>query len=154
MSASTGYLLDTNIVLHFTRANSPVAAGVEQQFHLTTTPFRPAICEVTVAEMWAFALSKSWGQTRKELLKRTINELLIIPIGDTRIHQRWAELRSDALKKGSAIQHDHNDMWIAATAHIAGLTLLSTDVSAFLPLRGTEWLNVEVLDPKTGLTIP
>jgi predicted nucleic acid-binding protein len=154
MSAAKGYLLDTNIVLHLTRANSPVAAAVEQQFQLGASPFRPAICEVTVAEMWAFAMSRSWGQTRKDHLKRTINDLLVIPIGDSRIHQRWAELRSDSHQKGSAIQHDHNDIWIAATAHVAGLKLLSTDGAAFQSLRGTGWVDVEVLDPKTGLIVP
>jgi predicted nucleic acid-binding protein len=153
MSASKGYLLDTNIVLHFTRASSPVAIAVEQQFQLTASAFRPAICEVTIAEMWAFAMSRSWGESRKDLLKRTINDLLVIPIGDSRIHQRWAELRTDSLQKGSSIQHDHNDLWIAATAHVAGLTLLSTDVKAFLPLRATPWLDVHVLDPKTGQTL-
>lgn len=45
-------------------------------------------------------------------------------------------------------------VWIAATAHTAGLKLLTTDGSAFLPLRGSEWLHVEVLDPKTGIIVP
>jgi hypothetical protein len=65
-----------------------------------------------------------------------------------RIHQRWAELYSHARNNGMAIQHDHNDVWIAATAHVAGLKLLSTDCAAFPPLRRTAWVNVVVLDPK------
>jgi predicted nucleic acid-binding protein len=151
MSAPKGYILDTNIVLHFTRANSPVAAAVERQFQLSTSPFRPAICEVTIAEMWAFAQSLSWGQNRRELLKRTLSNFLIIPIGDTRIHLRWAELHSYSRDQGTALQNHANDIWIAATAHVAGLTLLSTDGSAFKPLRGSAWLDVEVLNPSTGL---
>jgi hypothetical protein len=55
MSATKGYLLDTNIVLHATRENSPLSKAVDTQFQLRTSPFRPAICEVTVAELWAFA---------------------------------------------------------------------------------------------------
>jgi hypothetical protein len=46
---------------------------------------------------------------------------------------------------GWAILHDKNDLWIAAT------TLLSTDKSAFHPLRDSNHLNVVLLDPKTGL---
>jgi predicted nucleic acid-binding protein len=65
------------------------------------------------------------------------NDLLVLPINDPHIHQRWAELYSYARDNGKAIQHDHNDVWIAATAHVAGLKLLSTDSAAFLPLRGT-----------------
>jgi predicted nucleic acid-binding protein len=70
------------------------------------------------------------------------------------VHDRWGELYSQARSKGLAIQHDHNDVWIAAAAHVSGLTLLSTDRAAFLPLRGTPWLDVVLLDPRTGLVAP
>ena len=39
-------------------------------------------------------------------------------------------------------------------AHVAGLQVLSTDGAAFLPLRGTPWVDVVVLDPKTGVIVP
>ena len=152
MSTAQGYLLDTNVVLHATREKSPVSLAVDTQFQLRASPFRPTICEVTVAELWSFA--QSWGEKRKELLKRTIGDLLILPISDPRIHLRWAELYSFARSNGMAIQHDHNDVWIAAVAHVAGLKLISTDVAAFLPLRGTAWVDVVVLDPKTGIIVP
>ena len=152
MSATQGYLLDTNIVLHATRENSSISTAIDTQFQLRNSPFRPAICEVTVAELWAFA--QSWGEKRKELLKRTIDDLLVVPISDARIHHRWAELCSFARSKGMAIQHDHNDVWIAAAAHVTGLQLLSMDGSAFLPLRETTWVDVVVLDPKTGIIAP
>ncbi len=152
MSAVQGYLLDTNIVLHATRENSPVQLAVNAQFRLRSSAFRPTICEVTVAELWSFA--ESWGAKRRELLMRMIGDLLVLPISDSRIHTRWAELHSFARSKGMAIQHDHNDVWISAVAHVAGLKLISTDVAAFLPLRGTPWVDVVVLDPKTGIIVP
>ena len=152
MSASQGFLLDTNIVLHATREKSPVSLAVDTQFQLRSSPFRPTICEVTVAELWAFA--RSWGEKRKELLRKVIGDLLVLPISDPRIHQRWADLYSHSRVNGMAIQHDHNDVWIAATAHVAGLKLLSTDNSAFLPLRGTKWVDVAVLNPNTGMVVP
>ncbi len=126
--------------------------AVDSQYQLRSSPFRPAICEVTVAELWAFA--QSWGEKRRELLKRVIEDFLILPIGDARIHHRWAELHSHARANGLSIQHDHNDMWIAATAHVAGMKVLTMDGAGFLPLRGTPWVNVDVLDPKTGLLVP
>jgi hypothetical protein len=46
-----------------------------------------------------------------------------------------------------------NDIWIAAVAGLSGLTLLSTDQAAFIPLRGTPWLDVIVLDAKTGAVL-
>lgn len=146
------YLLDTNIVLHATRKGSPVAAAVERQYGFNLLSIRPAVCEVTIGELWAFA--QSWGEPRRELLRRMIGDLLVIPIGRESIYMRWAELYSHARAHGFAIQQDHNDVWIAAVAHVAGLQLLSTDSAAFLPLRGTEWVDVVVLDPKTGIAVP
>lgn len=152
MGADVAYLLDTNVVLHGTRENSPFSAAVEAQFALTASRFRPAICEVTVAEMLAFA--RSWGEARRARLERVIDELLVLPIARREIHRRWAELHDHARTRGLPVQHGHNDLWIAATTHVAGLRLLSADGAAFLPLRGTEWLDVIVLDARTGLIIP
>src|ERR1017187_2262963 len=123
MSATQGYLLDTNIVLHATRENSSISTAIDTQFQLRNSPFRPAICEVTVAELWAFA--QSWGEKRKELLKRTIDDLLVVAMSDARVHNRWVEVYSFASAKGMVIQHDHNDVCIAAVAHVTGLQLLS-----------------------------
>jgi predicted nucleic acid-binding protein len=146
------YLLDTNVVLHATRENSPLSAAVEAQFDLTSAPFQPAICEVTIGELYAFA--QDWGERRRTLLERVISQLVVIPISDPRIHRRWGELYSYARESGLAIRSGHNDIWIAATAFVSNTTLLSTDAAAFLPLRGTAWLSVVVLDPHTGLVIP
>lgn len=146
------YLLDTNIVLHATRQGNPVAQAVEAQFHFSQLAIRPAVCEVTIAELWAFA--QSWGAHRRELLRIIVADLVVIPIAREAIHLRWAELYTHARAQGLAIQHDHNDVWIAATAHVAGLRVLSTDRAAFLPLRGTAWVDVVVLDPRTGAIMP
>lgn len=64
MALPVPYLLDTNVVLFATRQHSPAATAIEQQFGLKVSPFRPAICEVTVAELLAFA--ESWGQARRK----------------------------------------------------------------------------------------
>lgn len=147
-----GYLLDTNIVLHWTRATSPVAAEIERQFQLTASPFKPLICEVTLGEMLAFAKGRGWGGSRLARWKDVASRLTVVPIGDHRIHETYAELHSMAKKGGLPIQHDHNDLWIAAAARVTGARLLSTDAKAFLPLRNT--LDVVVLDAPTGVVLP
>lgn len=152
MPAAIPYLLDTNVVLFLTRQNSPVSAAIEQQFALRASPFRPAICEVTVAELLAFA--ESWGADRRKKLDEVIDELLVLPIGQRTIHAEWAKLKSLARSRGLAIQHDHNDIWIAATAKVAGLTVISSDAAAFRPLRDSRHVAVELIDPKTGLRLP
>ncbi len=152
MPAAIPYLLDTNVVLFATRQDSPASAAIEQQFGLRASPFRPAICEVTVAELLAFA--ESWGAARRKLLDEVIGEMLVLPIGQRTIHAEWAKLKSLARSRGLAIQHDHNDIWIAATAKVAGLTILSSDAAAFRPLRDQQQLAVEIIDPKTGMRLP
>ena len=147
---ASSYLLDTNIVLHATRQNSALSVAVDARFGLRQSPVHPAVCEVTIAELWAFARSRKWGDSRRHLLREAIDGMLVIPISFFGIHQRWAELYSYARANGLALQQDHNDMWIAAAAAISGLRLLSADKSAFLSLRGTSWLEVIVLDARTG----
>jgi len=150
MSAPLPYLLDTNVVLFATREGSAQAEAIDRQFGLRSSPFRPALCEVSVAELLAF--SQSWGERRRKLLDEVIDEHVVLPIGRREIHEEWARLKSHAKAKGLAIQHDHNDLWIAATARVAGLTVMSTDLAAFLPLRDT--LALELLDPQTGMRVP
>src|SRR5882672_648421 len=72
MDGARGYLLDTGVMLHATRENSPVAKAIDAQFGLRASRFRPAIREVTVGELLAFSLSNKWGEKRRELLRAKI----------------------------------------------------------------------------------
>lgn len=146
MNGSLGFLLDTSVVLHATRANSSVPGVIDAQFGLSTSRFRPAICEVSVAELLAF--SSHWGERRKALLKTQIEKTLLIPIGHPGVHQRWAEMSSALRSAGLTV--GQNDIWIAATASVAGMTLLTTDKD-FLAVQRVATLDVRVLDSKTGL---
>lgn len=148
MDSHRAYLLDTNIVLHWTREGSPVAEEIERQFKLSSSPFRPLICEVTLGEMLAFARGRSWGKARMEQWANIEERLTVVPIGRRTIFEKYADIHSDARTRGLPIQHDHNDMWIAATSQAIGTQLLSTDAKAFLPLRDT--YDVVVLDAHTG----
>lgn len=152
MSRPLPYVLDTNVVLFATRAGSPQALAIEQQFQLRSSPFRPALCEVSVAELLAFSRSNSWGDKRRQLLEEVIDQHVVLPIGRREIFAEWARLKSHARSKGWPIQNEDNDLWIAATASVAGLTVMSTDLKAFEPLRGL--LSLELLDAATGIRIP
>jgi tRNA(fMet)-specific endonuclease VapC len=148
MNGSLGFLLDTSVVLHATRANSPVPGVIDAQFGLSTSRFRPAICEVTVAELLAF--SSNWGERRKALLNTQIEKTLIIPIAHPGVHQRWAEISSALRSAGLTV--GQNDIWIAATASVAEMTLLTPDKD-YLAVQGVAGLDVRVRDSKTGLVL-
>lgn len=98
MAGAVPYLFDTNIVLITTRQGNPAAALIDQAFELRTSSFRPAVCEVTVAEMLAFA--QAWGAQRRRALDEVIEELIVLPITPRAVHVEWARLRSHAKDHG------------------------------------------------------
>jgi len=142
------FLLDTGVVLHATREGSPVSGALDQQFGLSASRFRPAICEVSVGELLAF--SRAWGERRRGLLQAQINKLLVIPISHPGIHENFASVKS-AMRSAGKPAGD-NDMWIASTALITGFTVLTVDHD-FLPLRDVCAVKVFLVDNRTGLRI-
>ena len=89
---------------------------------------------VAWGEILSLATRNGWGERRMSELDR-LNELfLITDIYDEKIIHRYAEI--DAFSEGrlqsnplgmSARNMGKNDLWIAATASVLGLTLLTTD---------------------------
>lgn len=144
------YLLDSGIVLLATRASS-VSKVIDAQFGLGTSSFRPAICEVSVGELLAFANSNHWGDKRKADLMERLKGSLILPISHPGVHQRWADMQSTL--QGVGITVGQNDIWIAATASVTGLTVLSTDKD-FKRLGKLGLVQAVVVDPNTGVVVP
>ncbi len=147
--SATAYLLDTGIVLLATRASN-TSKLIDSQFGLSASSFRPAVCEVSVGELLAFAKSHHWGDERKADLFERLKGSLILPISHPGIHQRWAEIQSTL--QGAGITVGQNDIWIAATASIVGLTVLSTDTD-FKRIATLGLVQAVVVDPKTGLVV-
>ena len=72
---TTRYLLDTNILLHWVRGSRQLAI-IEQQSQLSSSPFRPVICEVSLGEPRAFSKSLKWGTDKIEKLIRIAGEFV------------------------------------------------------------------------------
>lgn len=147
------YLLDTNVLLHWLRGSS-VCTTIDGQYGLTTSVFRPLVCEVTLGEIEAFAMSSKWGDARRQKLSEVQKKLVVIDLTDERIYRAFAEYSTLAKNNGFAIFHDKNDLWIAAAAKVSGATVLTTDAKGFKPLRDGKHLDAVVLDPKTGWPVP
>lgn len=144
------YLLDTGIVLLANRA-SHTSKVIDSQFSLSASSFRPAICEVSVGELLAFANANHWGAERNAELMGRLKSSLVLPISHPGVHQRWADMQSTL--QGAGITVGQNDMWIAATASVTGLTVLTTDKD-FKHLSARQLVQSVVVDPKTGLVVP
>ena len=147
--AGSAYLLDTGIVLLATR-QSAASKVIDAQFGLSASSFRPAICEVSVGELLAFANANHWGQPRKAILMDRLKNSLIVPISHPGVHQRWADTQTRL--QGAGVSVGQNDVWIAATASVTGLTVLSADKD-FAKLRALGLVQATVVDPKTGLVL-
>lgn len=152
MVPAPAFLLDTGVVLHATRQNSPVSKALDHQFGLSASRFRPAICEVSIGELLAFTMSPDkWGERRIEILKAQIRKALVIPISHPGVYQCYAEVASALRTSGKTI--GQNDIWIAAAAVTAGLTLLTTD-SGFRAVCSITKLELCLVDNRTGVRIP
>jgi len=143
------YLLDTTVLLHWTR-NSPQAQAIDTNFQLSSSPMRPLVCEVSLGEMMAFSLSRSWGEQKLRRLAELERHVVVVHISEPGVRRAYAELSTLAQSSGWSLFHGKNDLWVGAAAHAADAHLLTMDTD-FLPLRGRAGWQITVLDDKTGL---
>lgn len=129
------YLLDTNILLHYVR-NSKVWDFIEHHYFPKGITRHAVICGVSIGELYSLAITNRWQQAKRKQAKVLINTLEVLPVEPDIVRRRYAQI--DAFSKNrhkslrlpkpfSARNMGKNDLWIAATASVEGLPLLSTD---------------------------
>ena len=138
------FVLDTDIVLHYTRENSPVAAQVELDYGLLNSSFRPLVCAVTLGEMLSFA--KQFNQDRIDKLASILSGFLVIDINRKEVLTAYSEIHRFA-KSGTNI--GQNDLWVAATAMAMNATVLTTDRDLLRLPKGT--VKIVQVNSKTGV---
>lgn len=142
------YLLDTNVLILSVRG-STTGRTIVTQFGLTTS--RTALISVvTVGEMLAFGRKRKWGVARQSRLNAELQHLPRIDIHHPDILNAYAEL--DAFAESVGRSMGKNDLWIAATALVSGLTLLTNDADFDFLHPG--WIRRIRVDASTGLPIP
>lgn len=141
------FLLDSNLLLGFTR-EAPWAMRARTEFKLgdrETMVFTSAICR---GEILALAEKNGWGSDRRALLEQVLKGIPTLDINRPRILDAYA--RIDAWTHGKpvtspqsvpppkpAVSMNQNDLWLAATAHASGATLLSTDTDFYVDQQGS-----------------
>lgn len=124
MATAPGYLLDTNILLNLLRGN-PHGKWIATNYQLDKSLNHCLICVVTVGEMLSLARQFQWGQKKQQQLKDALDELVWIDINHPDILNAYAEIDHACLQRGKL--PGKNDVWIAATAKVTGVTLLTSD---------------------------
>jgi len=142
----TELLLDTSVILPFTRSASPVAQRIEEDYRISASTFRPLICVVTLGEVRAFA--RAWGEARTQLLTSVLANFAVVSIGRAEVIEAYAELHHLNLAQGLNI--GQNDLWIAAAAKSAGLPVLTSDRDLLGLPEGA--VGVIQVNAKTGST--
>lgn len=139
------YLLDTNILVHYVRG-STLQQYIELTHQLYLTSDVPLISYVTEAEIRSLSLQFGWGTTKRSQLGYLLATFRRVPIEEPRILEAYAEIDFYSVSQG--IELGKNDLWIAATAHVTGAILLTTDKD-FDHLDG-KFLQRIWIDPTMG----
>lgn len=127
------YLLDTNIIITYLR-DTNLTHRLESKLGLLSGAHNLLVSVVSIGEIRSIAKQNEWGEKKLTRLDEILNDFLIADINVETIIERYAEI--DAFSQGrlkrrpttlSARNMGKNDLWIAATASVFDLELLTTD---------------------------
>lgn len=144
------YLLDTNIIIIYSR-ESDIANKIEERFQLFDSQNNLAISVVTLGELDSIIKKLNLGERRKKKIEELLNKIAKIGINHLEIIEKYGDI--DAYSQGklksprggfSARNMGKNDIWIAATASVFDLTLVTTDKD-FDHLKG-QYINLTQID--------
>ena len=147
MSSDRGYILDTNVIVHLIR-NNELGRYINATYNLSDALQRAVISVVTIGEMYSLAEHRNWGQTKIKQLENILKEIVWIDINRNDILRAYGEIESATRRNGH--QLGKNDIWIAATANVTGMTLLTTDKD--FDHAHPKFINRIWIDPKSTHT--
>jgi len=118
------YLFDTNILVHLVRNDI-----TGQHIRSTYSPFlidpKPFVCTVSEGELRSLSLQWAWGKQKTNQMGFVLGYFRRVSIERPDVMQVYATI--DAFSQAKGIKMGKNDLWIAATSHVSGSRLLTTD---------------------------
>jgi tRNA(fMet)-specific endonuclease VapC len=99
--------------------NDPEAVNLLQKAE------KPYISVIVKGELYYGASKSARQEANMELFRDTLSKFEILSLDGDGIAVSYALIKSELEKKGKKIPE--NDVWIAATAHVYGLTVVSFD---------------------------
>jgi len=128
------YLLDTNICIYI-RQKRP--EEVLRRFR-TLRPGEAVLSVITYGELLYGAAKSEQRMAALERLRELVNLLPALPLPET-AGEAYGMIRAQLESKGEMI--GNNDLWIAAHAVAAGLTLVTNNEREFRRVRGLKIQN-------------
>lgn len=147
-------LLDTNILLHISR-------HPEQDLlkKIVSPRYKRAFVSIaSIGEIRSIAFQNAWGKKRSDSLDLILVDANIIEINEDLV-ETYIQIDSFSQRRNPTFQNylfdtprnmGKNDLWIAATATLLGLTLVTTDAD-FAHLHDV-FLDVLHVNPKALLS--
>jgi predicted nucleic acid-binding protein len=128
------YFLDTNVLIYYLRQDERKTQIIDRLYAPFEAGNKLFVSIVTVAEIHSLAIRYRWGSSRWRILTNILRKMVIVPIDSQDLIDRFAEI--DAFSQGklpekplgmSARNMEKNDIWIAASASLLELPLLTHD---------------------------
>ena len=128
------FLLDTNICIYIRRKKPE---GVLRRFR-TLKLGEAALSVITFGELMYGAEKSAQRAAALELLQGLAQALPVLDLPDTAA-EAYGRIRAELERAGQMI--GNNDLWIAAHARAAGLTLVTNNEREFRRVRGLKVEN-------------
>ncbi len=127
------YLLDTNIIVTYARSIK-LADQLEKTYNLFNDENYVAISVVTLGELNSLTRQYNYGLKRQTTINSLVELVYPIDINTQAIIDRYGEIDAysqnklnDRPLKMTSRNMGKNDLWIAATASVYDLTLVTMD---------------------------
>ena len=129
-------VVDTDVA-SFLFKNHPIAALYDADLigHTLVISF------MTLAELDRWAIQSKWGAARRNWLRLYLDPFVVLPYSRA-LCTRWAEVTVDARASGHRIECA--DAWIAATALLYGLPLVTHNRNDYLGVPALSLISHEV----------
>lgn len=121
-------VLDTDVVSYTIREDTRRA-----QFEPYVNARTAYVSFMTVAELDLWAVSRTWGEPRRERIARFLERFPVV-FAERELCRRWAAVRHEARTRGRRI--GTADAWVAATALELGLPLITNNRDDFAGVPG------------------
>lgn len=139
---SQSYVLDTSALLPLLRGKE-LGELIDRTFGLRTAFYLHTLSIVTHAELWVLVERNGWGDEKKAAVEKALQEFVTVDVAGSAIASAYRSVEAASVGNNMG----KNDVWIAATAMIAGLPLITTDKD-FNHLNG-KLLEVQYVDPSS-----